>query len=327
MKLHKNASLFRQAILATSEMMDIPEIYIEKDYWVTLALKIIFEGIPKEYAVFKGGTALSKCYGLIERFSEDIDLVIIHTEGETENQKKNKIKKISKAIKERLPEIEIEGLTSKLGMIRKTCHGYPKLFKGIYGQVRDFIVIEASWLGYYEPYTEKPVSAYIYEMMLQRGQSKIAEEYEMEPFTLRVLSLERTLCEKIMSLVRFSYGENPLDDLRLKIRHAYDLKLLLDNREVKDFLESSEFEVMISKVGHDDLLGYRSNNEWLLNHPADALIFTDLEDVWGSLKTIYNGDFKTLIYGTLPPERQIYDALKTIHERLKIIEWDLEIKQ
>ena len=43
MKLHKNERLFRQAVLATSEMMNIQEIYIEKDYWVTLALKTVFE--------------------------------------------------------------------------------------------------------------------------------------------------------------------------------------------------------------------------------------------------------------------------------------------
>lgn len=47
MKLHENKTLFRQAISGTAESMQIPEIYIEKDYWVTrlsLALKLA----PKE---------------------------------------------------------------------------------------------------------------------------------------------------------------------------------------------------------------------------------------------------------------------------------------
>jgi Nucleotidyl transferase AbiEii toxin, Type IV TA system len=50
---------------------------IEKDFWVCLVLKLLFE--KSRFApslVFKGGTSLSKAHGLIERFSEDIDLVL-----------------------------------------------------------------------------------------------------------------------------------------------------------------------------------------------------------------------------------------------------------
>lgn len=50
---------------------------IEKDFWVCLVLKLLFEKSPfRQSLVFKGGTSLSKVYGLIERFSEDIDLVL-----------------------------------------------------------------------------------------------------------------------------------------------------------------------------------------------------------------------------------------------------------
>jgi len=49
---------------------------IEKDFWVCLALKFIFRSRFGESLVFKGGTSLSKVYRLIERFSEDIDLVL-----------------------------------------------------------------------------------------------------------------------------------------------------------------------------------------------------------------------------------------------------------
>lgn len=50
---------------------------IEKDFWVCLALKILFMDWPfSKHLVFKGGTSLSKVYRLIERFSEDIDLVL-----------------------------------------------------------------------------------------------------------------------------------------------------------------------------------------------------------------------------------------------------------
>src|SRR5687768_912989 len=48
----------------------------EKDWWVTLALHTLFLGKFKDHLVFKGGTSLSKCFNLIERFSEDIDIAL-----------------------------------------------------------------------------------------------------------------------------------------------------------------------------------------------------------------------------------------------------------
>ena len=42
MKLHENKSLFQQAVFATAQQKGLPTIYIEKDYWVTMALFTIF---------------------------------------------------------------------------------------------------------------------------------------------------------------------------------------------------------------------------------------------------------------------------------------------
>ncbi len=98
MKLHLDKKLFRQAVQFTADQMKIPAVYIEKDYWVTFALHTIFRDEIGKESVFKGGTALSKCYQMIERFSEDIDLVVLRHEGESNNQLTNKIKKISKVV-------------------------------------------------------------------------------------------------------------------------------------------------------------------------------------------------------------------------------------
>lgn len=148
MKLHENKKLFNQAIQFTSDQMQILPIYVEKDYWVTYALFTIYKDEIGKDTVFKGGTALSKCYNVIERFSEDIDLVVLRNEGESNNQLTNKIREISRVVKNVLPEINIDGLTQKKGMNRKTAHSYTKEFQGDYGQVRDAIVVEATWLGY-----------------------------------------------------------------------------------------------------------------------------------------------------------------------------------
>ena len=79
MKLHEDTKLFNQAVLIASEQMNIPAIFVEKDYWITFVLHTIFHNKIGEETVFEGGTALSKCFGAIERFSEDIDLVVFKT--------------------------------------------------------------------------------------------------------------------------------------------------------------------------------------------------------------------------------------------------------
>ena len=76
MTLHENKNTFRNAIRAASDHLGIREIFFEKDYWVTFILKRLSLSENKNKVVFKGGTSLSKIYGLIERFSEDVDLVL-----------------------------------------------------------------------------------------------------------------------------------------------------------------------------------------------------------------------------------------------------------
>ena len=61
----------------TAAKMGLTEAIIEKDYWVCFMLDYLFHRCKwKNSIAFKGGTSLSKAYGLIERFSEDIDLIL-----------------------------------------------------------------------------------------------------------------------------------------------------------------------------------------------------------------------------------------------------------
>jgi hypothetical protein len=326
MKLHQNKQLFRQAVSATAQQMKLRDIYVEKDYWVTYALHTIFHHEIGKETVFKGGTALSKCYRLIERFSEDLDLVVFSTPEESGNQLSKKIKTISKVVTEVMPEVEVQGITQKRGMNRKTGHSYEKIFKGDYGQIRDVIIVEATWLGYYEPYTTHSISSYIYDMMLVTDQAAMAEKYGLLPFEVQVLDTRRTICEKIMSLVRFSYGENPITELQQKVRHTYDLHQLLKDEELQKFFQSNDFTAMLLKVANDDVASYKNNNEWLVHHPNKSILFGDLQNTWNQLKETYSESFKHMVYGTLPDQAEIYGTLKKIKNRLQPIEWNIILK-
>jgi hypothetical protein len=324
MKLHENTELFRDAVTATSQIKNIPEIYVEKDYWVTLALFLIFKSEIGKESIFKGGTALSKCNKLIDRFSEDIDIVILRKKSESSNQLKTKLKKITNAIENAIPEITIDGITNKKGMIRKTAHSYEKVFWGNFGQIKDNIIVEATWLGNYEPFDKGLVSSLIYEMMIEKEQFETIETYNIKPFEVLILSPKRTLCEKIMSLVRFSFSENPMNDLSNKIRHIYDIYMILKNKELNSFFKSNDFDKMLLRVANDDMLSFKNNNDWLSNHPKTAIIFSDTTNVWNIIRTTYQTSFKELVFGEFPSETEMLNTLKILSERIETIEWKIK---
>jgi hypothetical protein len=322
MILHQNQKLFEEAVRATAEKMGILPIYIEKDYWVCYALKNIFESEAGEYTVFKGGTALSKCFALIERFSEDIDLVAIKSTDESGNKLKEKLRKITKNVGDQLTEIELEGITNKRGMIRKVAYEYPKEFKGNFGQVRNIIIVECSWLGRSEPFSMQNIQSYIYEMMLATGQEKLVVEYQLLPFELKVLDYKRTFCEKLMSLIRFSHSENPIEYLKKKIRHLYDLHQLLQQEDIQLFFESPAFDELMQQVKEDDIESLRTNIEWIEIYPKEALLFAKPEETWEQLKNVYSKEFSALVYGTLPDESDVLISLLQLSKRLEKLNWN-----
>ncbi len=324
MKLHENPELFTDAISITADYLNLPEIYIEKDYWVTFTLQRIFTSPLAEFTVFKGGTALAKCFSFISRFSEDIDLVLLKDANLSANQLKERLKQISNIVSASLPEREVEGITNKKGMIRKTAHSYSKTFVGEFGQVRDMIIVESSWLGSSEPLVKGRVSSFIYQMMQAKGQESVANEYGLMPFEVPILAPIRTVCEKIMSLVRFSYTQTPIIDLKNKIRHIYDLHLLLEQKDISTFFDSDAFDEMLGKVAKDDELSFRMNKDWLYHPPGQATIFNDLDRIWPELRGTYHGSFRNLVFGELPEEERVLQTLKRIKQRLSTLKWEMK---
>jgi|SRR5690625_303910 len=87
MYLHKDKESFSEVIIATAEKFAIPKEQVEKDYYVSHLLECLVEVSPD--IVFKGGTSLSKCYGVVKRFSEDIDIHYATNKKPTQSEKNN----------------------------------------------------------------------------------------------------------------------------------------------------------------------------------------------------------------------------------------------
>ena len=126
MILHENKALFKEIIEEASLSMNIDNHMIEKDYWVTNTLKHLFSSDIAPYIVFKGGTALSKCYHAIHRFSEDIDICLRNIESFKRSGQVKKLKDVTRIVSGFLPRKEVEHEILR-GCIRKTYHIYPSL--------------------------------------------------------------------------------------------------------------------------------------------------------------------------------------------------------
>jgi hypothetical protein len=79
--LLRGSNDFRDAIVEAAARLGVAERQVEKDYWVTETLRELVRRFDGEF-LFKGGTSLSKGYRLVERFSEDIDLLLLSEEGD-----------------------------------------------------------------------------------------------------------------------------------------------------------------------------------------------------------------------------------------------------
>ena len=86
MMLHNDKERFTEAVVSTGLQEGIPNALVEKDYYVTTILKSLNDEIPG--LLFKGGTSLAKCYDVIDRFSEDVDLTL-DKEHFTQGQKRD----------------------------------------------------------------------------------------------------------------------------------------------------------------------------------------------------------------------------------------------
>lgn len=324
MILHSNEENFINAIRATAQHLGMREVYIEKDYWVTLVLKRLSLSGFNKTAIFKGGTSLSKALNCIERFSEDIDLAVI-TDGLTNNQIKKLISNIQKTITQDIPEIKIEGVTSKGSKFRKTAHQYNKVIEGFdFGQATDKLLLEINSFANPTPNSLCSIESYIAIFLTQTNKQELVKRYELEPFEVSVLTINRTLVEKIMGLIRSCYHENPIDQLQKKIRHFYDIERILTIDTSLDFLNSADFFFMIEKVKIDDAANSQFNGDWLQNPLSDSLLFKDLNGVWSQLEETYRSEFKTLVFGELPDSRAIMKSLELVAGRLAAFDQNIK---
>lgn len=254
MSKDQRESLFQIA----SDTANIPFEIIEKDYWVVWTLERLFSISPlAKHLTFKGGTSLSKVYGVIDRFSEDVDLSIekaFFGLDESNSPETAPSRKKQKAILEKLAQNcmrYVQGplraeLKTNIGETLGTMDGwqlipdgsdpdaqslsfeYPSITPSG-GYIRPFVKIELGARSEHWPVSEQKLRSYAHETL--------KEKIHDDEITVRVLSAERTFWEKATILHRLAHLPEGKTLPARTSRHFYDFVQLLGSSIKADALK------------------------------------------------------------------------------------------
>jgi len=186
MYLHDDKGLFNKKIKECYEKTGVTPAMLEKDYFVTLFLKHLFKAEPN--VVFKGGTCLSKCYKLIDRFSEDIDLTM--RPNATQKQKKGmKYHIIDIAEKLGLEHTNADSIVSGRTYAEHIIK-FPSSFPSAI--LKPFLLVETFFRPTPLPVNSLQASSLLYEYLKEEGADELIAEFDLGPFDVTTQSLQVT---------------------------------------------------------------------------------------------------------------------------------------
>ena len=162
------------------------------------------------------------------------------------------------------------------------------------------------------------VNTLIHDLLIEAGRSDLVRRYGLEPVRIPVLCVERTLCEKVMVLVRAGHAADRLAELRRRIRHLYDIVMIMRSSEYREFVNSNGFVEMVAEVRDWDRRSIAGASEWLNPPLQEAMIVADAENLWSELRSEFRGSFKEMVYGnSVPDDDEVLACLASIGASLR----------
>ena len=314
--MHTDSKRFETLINLVSQHYNMAPAFVEKDYWITHVLRKLSQSDSVENVVFKGGTSLSKGYRLIDRFSEDIDLAMIN-ENLSGNALKTRIRRVEKGITGDLAEISLPGISSKGSMFRKSLFEYSSVLSGkIDAFIPRRITVEINAFANPYPFIKQDITSFVSEFLVTTGRSDLVEQYGLQPFSLNVLDKRRTLVEKLVSLIRFSFSEDSTKAIASKIRHFYDLYSLAKDKECAEYLQSDSFKSDFAELLLHDQKAFDDPSGWQSVKVEDSPLVTKFDEFWRSLRTTYQQELTTLSCTPLPNEALVAESFRQIIKQL-----------
>ena len=234
----ERAALMRE----TAERMQLSPSAVEKDFWVVWVLDCLFtSNLLANKILFKGGTSLSKVFGLIERFSEDIDLILNWNEVVTEDPNLNRSKTKQDQFNKKVPElsrhyIEKIFLPEVRRLLGDLCSAeveegapdvinikYPASFDA--GYIRPEIRLEIGPLALWVPNAQYEIRSYAAEAF--------PALFNKPSCHVNAIKAERTFWEKVTILHAEAFRPETKSLPTRYSRHYYDLVMMAADPAVK----------------------------------------------------------------------------------------------
>lgn len=305
---------------------------IEKDWWVTLTLKALFQSQYNEHLVFKGGTSLSKCWKLIERFSEDIDIGLspeaIGMEYKTsptgtfvQNLKKKGCAFVSNDLKSEL-EKQFKTMGIAEGLIKIEANELPAdhpdtdpqtlyiHYKSLFDPnpyLADSVKIEVSVRSLKDPFASCTVRSLLNEHFPNKA-------YEEEAFAVNATEAHRTFLEKLF-LLHEEFAKTDQEKIRYNrmSRHLYDLERMMDKEPEPRVIADTEF--------FQTILHHRKHYTPVRGLDYEALTLNTLEFIPPDfISKRYEDDYaimrEQMIYGEVPEFKGLINRMMELKERL-----------
>ncbi|WP_236979682.1 nucleotidyl transferase AbiEii/AbiGii toxin family protein [Membranihabitans maritimus] len=320
----RKALIFSQTAVKTS----MPSYVIEKDWWVTEMLRIVFS-LPYAHAfVFKGGTSLSKGYHLIHRFSEDIDLAVdrafFDMSGDLSRNQISKLRKASarfvriQLIEDIKQEIAKKGLpVTEIGIepfndsdtdpLRIYITYTPLTEENKY--VTPQVLLEISCRSLREPCEEVPIQSFI-------DQEYPNTDFTNPPFLVRTVQPQRTFLEKVF-LLHEEWQKDRIRVTRLS-RHLYDLEHMMDTPFAKKALTNKElyFHIVDHRRKFTPIRGIDYTN----HHPKNITILPP-DRVSKEYEDDYNEMKESMFPGNTATWKELTQKLFQLQQRIQALDW------
>lgn len=243
-----------QALIgAAADARNLDLGFVEKDFWLTEILRAATAPLSitakdgSQHAVrtiFKGGTSLSRAYGLIERFSEDVDLLVGFPAADVSVKvKDNALKGIRDAVTQHLglDESSVEQESPTKGVKRNVRYHYPTAHLQTHTPMSSGVLLEMGCRGGTHPTHRNTIRSMAAEHAIDDLGESADEWDEFVPVDVEVLAPERTLLEKL-ALLHDAVSRYPDEAARERLlkagRHLYDIQRLLADEQVIEALES-----------------------------------------------------------------------------------------
>ncbi|HVX19813.1 MAG TPA: nucleotidyl transferase AbiEii/AbiGii toxin family protein [Acidimicrobiales bacterium] len=226
---------FGPTLDAAAERLGISPTAVEKDYWVSQVLKALAEGYGGDF-VFKGGTSLFKAYRIVERFSEDVDILVLPGE-----RGRNAVDTLMKRMAESAAAA-VGGTLAAVGSRETGRHrayevSYPATRQAT-ALIRTGVLLEMGVRGGSQPHETRPIGCLLGDALAVEVPD-LSPYDDLAPFEVSVLHPGRTLLEKLVLI--HALAQQLVVDPSTPIpprsgRHFYDVHQLLGEDRVSTLL-------------------------------------------------------------------------------------------